>query len=81
MGQGKNIPGVPETISRKDYQALMESLGLELKNLVMLEFRRDGVYATLNAPDADGRLRTDPKTGTANRHHIYIPVVDDSDST
>jgi hypothetical protein len=77
MDKGKTIPGIPETISRSDYLALIESLGLDIKDLKMLELRRDGIYATVMARNAEGKLTADPATRETNVHRIYIPVVDD----
>ena len=67
---------VPERISREAYVALIESLGLAVKDLRSLEFRMDGVYAEVYATGDDGRRIVAPNANELVRHRVYIPVVD-----
>lgn len=74
--EGMRIPGVPASISRKHYLELIAATGLDIKNLVSLEFRTDGIYATTFVRDADGNTGVDPLGNEVLRHRVYIPVVD-----
>src|SRR5262249_41202656 len=72
-----NIPGVPDAIPRKAYVGIIESLGLDAKSLVDLEFGRDVIRATVYAKDADGKHIIDRNREAYVTHDIAIPVVDD----
>jgi hypothetical protein len=72
----KQIDGVPESITRADYLALIESVGLDVKDLRSLEFRMDGIYAEVRARGADGKLVIDVGRDEMATHRIYIPVKD-----
>jgi hypothetical protein len=71
----KQIDGVPESITRAEYLALIESVGLDVKDLRSLEFRTDGIYAEVRARDTDRKLVIDSRNEMAT-HRIYIPVKD-----
>lgn len=74
------IPAVPESITRADYLRLVESVGLDPKQVRSLEFRVDGIYAVVKAKNpATGKeiLDYSPVGGDELAvHRIYIPVVD-----
>jgi hypothetical protein len=72
----KKIDGVPESITRAEYVALIESVGLDVKDLRSLEFRLDGIYADVYDRDDEGRLRIDVQRDEAIVNRVYIPVVD-----
>ena len=71
----KNIPGVPESITREQYKALFEAAGIEPRNTIELTFCADGIYALVMARDEHGDRVVDPVKGPMN-HTIYIPVED-----
>jgi hypothetical protein len=71
------IPGVPQSINRADYLALIESLGLNPYNLVELELGYRSIRAVVFARDADGKRYMDGfERNEAAKHTITIPVVD-----
>lgn len=71
------IDGIPETITRSQYLGLMTAVGLDVKKLTMLEFRMDGIYATVKASDENGRDIIDYGRNEVVKHHVFIRVVDD----
>jgi len=71
----KNIPGVPESITRKQYLDLFDAAGIDPRNTKELMFCTDGIYATVFARDENGARVIDPVQGPMN-HAIYIPVED-----
>jgi hypothetical protein len=71
------ISGVPETIKRADYLAMIERLGLDYHHLVSLEFGRKAIYAEVFALNAEGKRYEDPLARNAlAKHRIVIPVED-----
>jgi hypothetical protein len=71
------IPGVPESITRAQYLALLEPLGLNLYDLVHLEFGVNGIVAEVKARNAEGKHYVSPtERNTLARHSIVIPVKD-----
>lgn len=75
-----NIPGIPESIPRKEYVAILEPLGLNLNDLVELHFRYAAVEAEVWALNAEGKrfLTTDDDGNeVVAKHHIIIPIKDD----
>ena len=71
-----DIPGVPESMTRAQYTALIAAAGLSADNLVSLEFRPDGIHAEVFARDADGKDLVDTAKNEMMTHSIYIPVRD-----
>lgn len=74
----KIIPGVPESITRAQYSALLEGLGFNFRQLQRLEFTMHGIRAEVIAVHPDGREVIDIGANTIARHDIYIPVVEDA---
>jgi hypothetical protein len=70
----KEIPGVPESITRDAYIAMFKSIGLAPWDLTELSFRADGVYATVFARDEHGNKTLDEGAEGFHKHSIYIPV-------
>ena len=71
------IDGIPESISRADYVALIASLGLDPLRLTHLELRMNGVYAEVKAKNAEGRDFLDPfNKQSIAKHRVFIPVED-----
>jgi hypothetical protein len=70
-----DIAGIPREISREARDALVESLGIDVKHLVSLEFYGDSVEATVYARNAEGSLYIGGD-GKAAKHTLSIPVVD-----
>jgi hypothetical protein len=74
---GLTIPGVPQSITRADYIALIESLGLKPNNLVELELSHRSIRAVVFARDADGKMYLDGfERNEVAKHTITIPIVD-----
>lgn len=72
-----NIPGVPESITRAQYLALLEPLGLNLNDLTHLEFGINAIVAEVKARNAEGKHYDSPTERNAlARHTIVIPVKD-----
>lgn len=78
----KTITAVPESITRADYLRLIESVGFEANRLRSLEFRRDGIYASViedpivfdegtERVEEDGIRMADPAIS-----RVFIPVKD-----
>lgn len=75
-----DVPGVPETIPRAAFLALVRSLGLDPELLHRLEFSVTGVYAEVFALDLDGRRYRDLRPGhedEAAMHRITIKIVEE----
>ena len=79
MTENKIIEGVPESISRQQYLAMIEAVGFNVKKLRTLEFRADGVYATIKASGPDGRDVLE--RNEIAEHKVYVPVVDEPDAS
>lgn len=72
----KKIPGVPESISRADYIKLIEASGIDPAQMLELNFKADGIYATVFALNDEGRRTLDRSSDGLNKHIVYIPVED-----
>lgn len=69
-----NIEGVPESITRADYLSLVAAVGLDVSRVKQLEFRGDGIYATVFAAGPNGERVVE---GTeCVTHRVHVPVVD-----
>jgi hypothetical protein len=68
----KTIEGVPPSISRQAYIQVIELLGFEADKIQLLEFRMDGIYATV----ADKPARIDFLDNSVYKHRVFIPVDD-----
>jgi hypothetical protein len=76
---GITIPGVPKSIPRARYVEVIASLGFDPHELVSLEFRLDGIYATVRARGANGKAVVSlGSRNTLVEHRIFIPVEDPS---
>ena len=69
----KTITGVPESLTREQYTALIESVGFDVKDLRRLEFRVDGVYAEV-FERTDRGIRLDTQKDEAIVNRVFIPV-------
>jgi len=71
------IAALPEQLARKDVVAAFQGLGIPVERLTSVEVTRGavGVYLTVWAEDADGKVRTDG-SGDAAQHRIWVPIVD-----
>lgn len=74
MADYVNLPGVPETITRQQYLDMIKSVGLEVENLLCLEFRPDGIYAEVYATDERGNNLVDVQSDEVVTHRVYIRV-------
>ena len=72
----KEIPGVPESITRAAYISLFESVGIAPNRTIELNFRPNGIYATVFVLDDKGGKMLDGD-GIA-KHSIFIPVEDEA---
>lgn len=70
------IDGIPNTITRAKYVALIEELGLHTRHLVSLEFGLDVIRAVICATDENGREIIDTSKNEIAKHTITIPVID-----
>lgn len=70
-----DLPGVPETITREQYTQLIAVTGLDPNELERLEFRADGIYATVYALNEDGRRFIDQATERPTMHRVFIRVT------
>jgi hypothetical protein len=70
----KQIPGVPESITRQQYCDLVAAVGFEPKQVRSLEFRMDGIYAVIKDVDENGRDRIDRDRNEVVTNTVYVPV-------
>jgi len=70
-----DIPGVPDTIARGKISALVEALGLELRDLLSFSVRRESVEAIVVARDEAGHAyAVDDEVAT---HALSIRITDE----
>lgn len=78
----KTIEGVPESITRADYKALIAGAGFAGMRLRSLEFRMDGIYASVieepivedeatERRNEEGFIVVDPAIS-----RVFIPIKD-----
>lgn len=72
----KEIPGVPESITRAAYISLFEAAGIDPRQTLDLSFKADGIYATVFALSPEGKRVIDEAGEGFMKHSIYIPVED-----
>lgn len=70
-----DIAGVPDTIPRKRFIELVETLGLDVKDLIRLNFKWDGITAEVYALNENGKRFCVDGENIAKRR-VYIPVTD-----
>ena len=76
----KQIPGVPESLSREQYLSLFHGVGIDPARTLSLRFLADGVEAVVFAVDEQGKkiLANDHEDLVAGsgwaKHTIHIPV-------
>ncbi len=75
----KQIPGVPESLSREQYLSLFHGVGIDPARTLSLRFLADGVEAVVFEVDERGNkvLANDPENpdgGSWAKHTIHIPV-------
>ena len=68
------VTGVPEKISRADYNRIIESLGFELDDLRELVFGPKSITAIVLARNTNGQVYIEGDEVV--EHHIAIPVED-----
>ena len=77
----KTIQGVPDSISRADYNAMIERCGFEPLDLRSLSFEPDGIRAVVfdRHPESEGRYFANMTTGEGGyaKHDVFIPVYDE----
>jgi len=73
----KTITGVPESLTREQYTALIASVGFDVKELRSLEFKTDGIYAEVFDRNEKGNAYIDPSTDDVVINRVFIPVRDD----
>lgn len=77
------IQGVPEFLTRDQYVALFEGVGLDPSALLEVRYAPDGIHALVFAQDRDGCrfLNTgQPHSTGYHKHRVFIPVLkDDAD--
>jgi hypothetical protein len=74
------IPGVPEAIPRAQVLALVESLGLDWKELRKLEFGTSCITAEVYALDANGHRYVDQRPDREPHvamHRLTIKIVEE----
>lgn len=71
---GIQIPGVPPTITREDYRALVGSVGLDPAQLLSLTFGHASIEAEVFALDHEGRRYAEGNEVAT--HRVRIEVVD-----
>ena len=69
------VPGVPDTITRADYMAWIESLGFEVKNLKSMRLEHHGIVAEVYATDDRGRWYVIDGENAAT-HTVTVRVTD-----
>lgn len=72
----KTITVVPESITREQYLGMITAVGFDVKNLTMLEFRTDGIYADVYDVDENGKKHIDAGRNELVKNRVYIPVKD-----
>lgn len=73
----KTVTGVPTSITRTQYTALLDSLGLDPHQLKHLEFGYRSIEATVFALNPDGKRYEDPiNSNSSATHRISIPIAD-----
>lgn len=70
----KVIEGVPESITRDAYIALIAATGIDPHAITELSFKADGIVATVFYTDGSGAKVADKVGETFLKHHVYIPV-------
>ncbi len=69
------IPGVPDSISRARIAELVQSLGLDVRELVSFELKVHAIHAVVYALNEDGHRYFVDDDNVA-KHHITIPITD-----
>jgi len=73
--RAEQLAGIPETITREAYLALVRGAGFEIDDLVSLRFNAHSIEAVVFALDSEGK----PYPGDHDEaavHQISIKVVD-----
>lgn len=76
----KTIQGVPESISRAEYIAMFEQIGIDPRYSKSLEFHPDHIEAVVFERNPDGARVFDDRRGECIKHRISIPVRDDEEA-
>lgn len=70
-----DFPGIPKSITREQFTALVEGAGFKVKDLVSLEFKYNGIFAEVRAYNEQGHAYT-VDGETVATHRVCIPVVE-----
>jgi len=70
-----DIEGVPESIDRTAFLAVLKLFGFDIERVRLLELRPDGVYVTAKWRDADGKEHVDGEANGVIQHRVYVPMV------
>jgi hypothetical protein len=70
------INGIPTSITRTQLIAVLEPLGIDLRDLIELTFARDGIHAEVNARDENGQVVV-LAGNEIGRHRIFIKLEDE----
>ena len=76
----KTIQGVPESISRAEYIAMFEGIGIDPRYSQSLTFQPDHIEAVIFERDANGARILDGQGEGYIKHRISIPVRDDEEA-
>jgi hypothetical protein len=85
---GQILPGVPAAVPRGKVVAMIESLGLDVNDLVSLEFEPEGIYAEVYAhhpgherkPYGAAYRHTVDGGQSVATHRICIRITDDPEA-
>lgn len=72
----KQIQGIPESITREQYLAMISAAGFDVNDLRRLEFRMDGIYADVMERSDKGHPVVDEQRNEVVVNQVYIPVKD-----
>ena len=74
----KTIANVPESITREAYLALIAGAGFDIDYTRSLEFRSEGIYATVSDINGEGRehIVSQPDGDEIATNRVFIPIKD-----
>lgn len=74
----KTIEGVPDSIDRADYCALLAAYGFDPSCVQEIRFAHDGIHALVFEKDDQGhKILCDGRNGQApgyRKHRIFVPI-------
>jgi len=72
----KTIHGVPESLTREQFTALIRSFGFTPESISELRIDPTGVHVTAFEFNEDGTRFIGPDGSAYAKHTIHIPVID-----